>query len=113
MRHDADVVILTETSAGLGTRHLMTGLRERGYEVHGSPDAGGRDRGVVVASRVPVRQALGSRLSVTLPWRAIGIVLDTEPRLAVLGVYVPSRDRTPRKIERKRAFIVSLLHKRC
>lgn len=106
---DADVVVLTETSAGMGTRHLMDGLREHGFAIHGDPDAGGRDRGVVVASRLPVSQTLAPRINVTLPWRAVGIVLDTAPRLAVLGVYVPSRDRTPQKIERKRAFIASLL----
>ena len=48
-------------------------------------------------------------LDVSLPWRAVGIVLDTSPSLAVVGVYVPSRDRSPGKITRKREFIDSFL----
>jgi len=36
-------------------------------------------------------------------------LLDTEPRIAVLSVYVPSRDRTLPKTEKKQAFIASLL----
>jgi exodeoxyribonuclease-3 len=95
---EADVVVLTETSAGLGTRYLIEALTEQGY-----------DRGVIVCSRVAVRRTLARRLAVTLPWRAVGIVLDATPDLAVLGIYVPSRDRTPNKVERKRAFIASLM----
>jgi exonuclease III len=48
-------------------------------------------------------------MTLTLPWRATGVVLDTRPRVALLGVYVPSRDRTPVKVARKQAFLSSLL----
>ncbi len=105
-----DVIVLTETSAGLGTRLLMLALEDSGYAVHGTPSAGARDRGVVVATRIPVRESLDKHLDVTLPWRAVGLVLDTDEPIALLGVYVPSRDRSPVKVERKRAFIQSLLH---
>jgi exodeoxyribonuclease-3 len=47
--------------------------------------------------------------SVTLPCRAQGVVLATRPQLALLGVYVPSRDRSPEKIARKEGFMTSLL----
>jgi exodeoxyribonuclease-3 len=36
-------------------------------------------------------------------------VLDSEPEIAVLGMYVPSRDRSEMKTERKRQFISSLI----
>lgn len=104
-----DVVVLTETSGGGGTRLLASGLAELGYAVRETLPAGERDRGALVASRVGVHQVFRARISVTLPWRAVGMVLATEPRVAVLGVYVPSRDRSPHKIERKQQFIDSFV----
>jgi exodeoxyribonuclease-3 len=100
--------VLTETSAGLGTALLRDGLQHRGYGTYATTDA--RDRGVLVASRVAVREVLTDRLHVTLPWRVSALLLDTAPEIAVVGVYVPSRDRSPAKIARKQAFIASLLH---
>ncbi|MEA2493876.1 MAG: exodeoxyribonuclease [Thermoleophilaceae bacterium] len=104
-----DVVVLTETSGGPGTRLLVAGLAECGYAVREMLPEGVRDRGVLVASRLPVHQVFRTRIDVTLPWRAVGMVLDTDPRVAVLGVYVPSRDRSPVKVARKEQFIDSFL----
>lgn len=56
-----------------------------------------------------MRRRICSSLDVTLPWRTAGILLDTSPVLAVIGVYVPSRDRSPAKITRKENFINSFL----
>jgi exodeoxyribonuclease-3 len=106
-RRSEDVFVLTETSRGEGTRLLLDGLRARGYSTFSTVET--RDRGVAVASRIPIHDILDDRLSLTLPWRAAGVVLDTHPRVALIGVYVPSRDRSPVKVARKEAFIVSLL----
>lgn len=106
-RRDEDLIILTETSSGPGTELLSAGLVERGYEVIATPPD--NDRGVLIASRLPVRMRLCAKLDVTLPWRAAGVVLNTCPSLAVVGVYVPSRDRSPAKIKRKKEFISSFL----
>ncbi len=62
----------------------------------------------MVASRLPVVEGLG-QISVTLPCRAQGVLLATRPQLALLGVYVPSRDRSPEKVARKERFMTSLL----
>lgn len=91
----------------MGTTILTEGLQARGYSTYAKFDR--RDRGVLVATRQPVHEVLDERLDVTLPWRVAGIVLDTAPRVAVVGVYVPSRDRTEVKVARKRDFIASLL----
>jgi exodeoxyribonuclease-3 len=107
-RRDDDLIVLTETSPGPGTELLSLGLAKRGYEIIATPAS--NDRGVLIASRLPVRRRLCAELAVTLPWRAAGIVLDTSPSLAVVGVYVPSRDRTPTKIARKEGFIRSFLN---
>lgn len=98
--------MLSETSGRPGTALLRRGLEADGYATFATADE--RDRGVLVASRLPVREAL-EEISVTLPWRAEGIILGTSFRLAVLGIYVPSRDRSPKKVARKEEFIASLL----
>jgi len=102
-----DVIVLTETSSGAGTRLLIDGLEQRGYHVHARMDA--RDRGVLVATRVKVAATLDASLDVTLPWRVSGLLLDTSPKVTVVGVYVPSRDRSALKVARKEAFLESLL----
>jgi exodeoxyribonuclease-3 len=106
-RRSEDVIVLSETSAGEGTGLLLDGLRARGYTTFFT--SGARDRGVALATRIPVHEVLDGDLSLTLPWRAAGVVLDTCPRVALIGVYVPSRDRSDVKVARKREFIASLL----
>lgn len=103
-----DVIVLTETSSGAGTTLLAEGLRADGLRVYHSPEA--RERGVLLASRIPIADNLSGQLGVTLPCRAVAVVLDTSPRrLALAGVYIPSRDRSEEKVARKQAFIRSLL----
>jgi exodeoxyribonuclease III len=103
-----DVFILTETSAGAGTAYLLDQFRQTGYAVVNTPDDG--DRGAALISRIPI---LGEHLvaldKVTIPARIAAAVLDTRPRVSVVGVYVPSRDRSVDKTERKQLFIGSLL----
>ena len=64
---------------------------------------------MLIASRLPVSRVAAAHRSVTVPCRAQGLGLGTSPALAVLGVYVPSRDRSPEKVARKEEFISSLL----
>jgi exodeoxyribonuclease-3 len=106
-RRADDVVVLTETNGGDGSKALINGMLERGYIIQATPT--GSDRGVVVASRVPVVKAIEQFGAVTLPWRVGAITLDTEPRVNVVGVYVPSRDRSAFKVARKREFIASFM----
>lgn len=101
-----EVIVLSETSAGLGTELIRAGLEADGYATFGSVE--GRERGVMIASRLPLARPLEVR-SVSVPARAHGVILDTSPQLAVLGIYVPSRDRSPEKVVRKERFMHSLL----
>jgi exodeoxyribonuclease-3 len=101
-----DLIVMSETSGGPGTELLKMGLEEAGYRTQLSPEAG--ERGVMVASRLPVVGTL-EQISVTLPCRAQGLLLATRPQIAVIGVYVPSRDRSPEKVARKERFMASLL----
>ncbi|WP_239405503.1 endonuclease/exonuclease/phosphatase family protein [Frankia sp. Cj3] len=102
-----DVFILTETSAGTGTAYLLDQFRQAGYAVVHTPDASG-DRGAALVSRTAVMETL-VMAGVSLPGRVAAAVLDTSPVMAVLGMYVPSRDRSADKTEKKQAFVASLL----
>lgn len=102
-----DVFVLTETSAGRGTAFLLERFRAAGFHVVERP--AGPERGVALASRIPVLSDLGEPLEgVTLPGRVAAAVLDSDPRILVFGVYVPSRDASFEKTEKKRAFVLSL-----
>jgi len=106
---DTDVAILTETSAGAGTELILSSYRRAGWAVAHTPSSDG-DRGVAVVSRVPVVRSLAPAFAaVSLPHRVTGFVLGTDPQLAIVGVYVPSRDRSLTKTEKKQTFITSLL----
>ena len=104
-----DIFILTETSAGPGTTYLLGQFRRAGYDTVKTPDTGG-ERGTALISRVPLGSDLTPGLAaVTIPCRVAAAVLKTDPAIAVIGVYVPSRDRSAAKTERKQNFISSLL----
>jgi exodeoxyribonuclease-3 len=102
-----DVFILTETSTGTGTAYLLDRFRQACYAVVHTPDASG-DRGAALVSRTAISETL-VMAGVSLPGRVAAAVLDTSPAVAVLGMYVPSRDRSADKTEKKQAFVASLL----
>lgn len=101
------MLVLSETSAGPGTALLADGLRASGYQVLGACEP--RDRGVLVAVRGQVTEKPTVKSVVTLPSRAVCVRLGGSAPVSILGIYIPSRDRSPAKIERKRDFIESLL----
>jgi exodeoxyribonuclease-3 len=104
-----DVIVLTETSGGSGTDLLARGLQSSGYAVRHTPAE--RERGVLIASKLPIALDLSDELNVTLPYRASALVLGSgATRMLVIGVYIPSRDRSDVKVSRKAAFVSSLLN---
>lgn len=104
-----DVFVLTETSRGAGTAHLCDEFARAGWHVLHEPDIGG-DRGVALLSKVAILEShFVSRSAVTLPGRVVSAVLDTNPRVGVVGVYVPSRDRSVDKVGKKQRFIETWL----
>jgi exodeoxyribonuclease III len=103
-----ELFILTETSSGPGTAHLLDQCRQAGLTVVQSPIAAG-DRGVAMLSRVPIVTRPDLVAGVTLPGRVAAGTIAGDPELTVVGVYVPSSDRAPDKVSRKRDFVASLL----
>jgi exodeoxyribonuclease III len=106
-QREDDVFVLTETSAGAGSAFLAERLERLGYVVVWRQPI--NDRGVMLATRLPVRAQLCTDLDVTLPWRIAAVRLDCKPSLSVLGVYVPSRERSPKNVAKKTRFIDSFL----
>jgi exodeoxyribonuclease-3 len=104
-----DVFVVTETSAGTGTAYLLDRFRQAGYAVAYTPNSDG-DRGAALLSRVAVAEPLAAAFAgVSVPGRVAAVMLDTEPAVAVLGTYVPSRDRSADKTAKKQTFIESLM----
>lgn len=98
-----EVFVLSETSGGKGSELLAERFRSAGWELSGGMPEG-RERGVLIASRV----ALGAgETSVTyLPERVVAVAIGG---LEVIGVYTPSRDESAEKVARKRRFLAELL----
>lgn len=106
---DEDVFILTETSNGAGTAYLCNRFSQAGWSVQHQPDVGG-DRGAALLSKVELlRSGIDYFADMSIPGRLVTAMLDTEPRVTVVGTYVPSRDRSAGKTEKKQRFIGSLL----
>ena len=103
-RHE-DVLVLTETRTSDGCRHLADAFRTAGYAVL-YPKPAPAEYGVMVVSKVPVRaDPIGKNLSY-LPNRVTGVMISTQMGLVrVVGTYVPTRDATAERTERKRRFL--------
>lgn len=106
-RRNDQVITLTETNGNAGTELIRRGLEEDGYSTYSAPEPG--ERGVLIASRLPVAEEVEPS-PITLPCRARSIVFTNRARrLVLLGIYVPSRDRSPEKVARKEQFLASVL----
>ncbi len=103
----ADVLVLTETSAGTGTSLLIRRLLKQGFEVTWQHP--GADRGALIATRSPNVKDLTDLVASTMPWRSPAVQLETDDGpLAIVGVYAPSRDRRNGRAAQKREFLESL-----
>lgn len=96
-----DVLVLTEVGNGPGSRLLADALSCSGYTtVFEAPPSD--ERGVLLASRLEVVETIPG--PAYLPWR-VGTLRLANSRLLVVGAYVPSRDASWGKTERKRQFV--------
>jgi len=100
-----DVFVLTETKATTGSVFLAEAFTAAGYAVT-FPEHLPGELGVMIVSKVATTaDPLGTAMDF-LPARAAGVLVDTtDGPLRVLGAYVPSRDATLDKTERKKTWI--------
>lgn len=101
---DTDVLVLTETRPMPGTNQLLDAFRAAGYGVTCVHPLSPRERGVAIVHRVgEVEQVPCS--SIDLDHRLALVRLHLDSPVVLAGIYVPSRDSSPMKIERKHTFL--------
>lgn len=106
---DLDVLVLSETRANSGTEWLLAAFADAGYEVQSDLPSSNRERGVAVLSRVATPGSVEQPSPVDLSHRLVIGDLGEATRTTLLAAYVPSRDATRPKLERKRRFLAQLL----
>lgn len=99
------VLVLTETKDTPGSRFLSEAFTRAGYAVT-FPNHPAGELGVVIVSRLAVTvDPIGAAMDY-LPARVAGVMVDTDQGvLRIAGVYVPSRDATLDKTDRKKTWI--------
>ncbi|MDQ1019004.1 endonuclease/exonuclease/phosphatase [Streptomyces afghaniensis] len=97
------VLVLTETADSAGCDLLATRFESAGYSVtFPRPKRG--ERGVMIVSRLATKP--GPAETDYLPHRCVSVTVHTTyGSLDVIGLYVPSRDATEAKTDRKRTFL--------
>ncbi|MGY6658681.1 exodeoxyribonuclease III [Amycolatopsis sp. TRM77291] len=100
-----DLFVLTETKATAGSQFLAEAFTAAGYAV-AFPEHAPGELGVMIVSKLAAApDPLGAAMDY-LPARAAGVIVDTtDGPLRVIGAYVPSRDATAEKTERKKTWI--------
>jgi len=109
-KQPAEVLVLTECKSSEGCSFLERYFRAFGYDVV-FPKPEGNEYGVLIASRYTLIPTEFSNDIEYLRFRAPSVSLSIPgyPKsFEVIGVYVPSRDSSPVKTERKKRFINSL-----
>lgn len=101
-RADADVVVLTEVSAGKHAHTLVTGLELSGYEVVIPADDSGQYR-VLVASRVGAVERGVFTAPIQQRFLSVQVVVG-KAAFDLIGVYVPSRGPVNQRNVAKRLF---------
>jgi exodeoxyribonuclease-3 len=104
---DEHVLVLTETKASAGCRLLVDAFTAAGYAVS-FPEPPPGEYGTMIAARVPAMpDGFGEQVGY-LPSRAAAVTLPAPGGpLLVIGLYVPSRDASLEKTERKRKWLAA------
>lgn len=105
-----DVLVLTETKATAGSLYLAEAFTAAGYAVT-FPDHAPGELGVMIVSKLAIKPDPPGATMDYLPARAAAVLVDTtDGPLRVVGAYVPSRDATVEKTERKKTWIQRFGH---
>jgi exodeoxyribonuclease III len=104
---DEQLLVLTETKASTGCRLLAERFAAAGYQV-AYPDPGPGEYGALIISKVAATpDGFGDKVGY-LPARAASVALPAPGGpVHVIGLYVPSRDASVEKTERKRKWLAA------
>jgi exodeoxyribonuclease-3 len=101
---DEDVLVLTETRASRGCQLLADRFATAGYTVvFPQPEHG--EYGTMIVARTTSHPGTWANKLDYLPARAASITLPIGGGVEVVGLYVPSRDASEAKVQRKRRFL--------
>jgi len=103
-QENADLVIVTEVSAGPGGLALIEALGEHGYSPVLACEPAAPDYRAVLASRGPDLASVPSGIGVLAHRGPAAVVTVGGHAVGLLGLYVPSRGPQQRRNENKRAF---------
>lgn len=108
-KQPADILVLTECKDSEGCAFLERYFLAYRYYV-AFPKPQDKEYGVLIASRHAIVTSLFSGYVDYIRSRAVSIVLPDFHNTEVIGVYIPSRNASIEKKQRKSRFIDSLLH---
>ena len=112
-----DIFILTETKASKGCEYISEYFSKFGYDLFtlnsgiqykvNYPISQTKDLGVMIISRQPILKNTNyfSKKGIFYSRQTTSTILVNDKTIDVIGLYVPSRDRSEFKIERKKKFI--------
>jgi len=104
---EADIFILTECKQSKGCFLLKEYFQRYGYYVV-FPKPEGNEYGVMIISKYPFEHSNFTNHINYLSSRLVSINLSFANKLEIIGTYVPSRDSSYEKIERKNRFLKNL-----
>lgn len=103
-----DVIVLTETKKSGGCLFLEKYFQDNGYNVISSRPKE-KEFGVIIASRHSLAPSNFADGVDYLSSRVVSAKLNFQGKeMEIIGIYVPSRDRSDEKIERKKHFLRNL-----
>lgn len=107
-KRSEDVLVLTEAKRSEGCIFLEHYFQAYGYNVV-FPRPEGKEFGVIIVSKHPLTPSNFSAYVNYLQARAASIKLNLPSgKLEIIAVYVPSRDSSSEKVDKKKRFLESL-----
>ena len=106
-RRDEHVLVLTETKDSAGCQLLATAFTAAGYHVTYTEPGPGEYGTMIISSVAAAPDGFGDQIGY-LPSRAPAVILPAPGGpVRVIGLYVPSRDASVEKTERKRKWLAA------
>lgn len=115
-----DIFILSETKNSQGCAYIEDYFLQYGYDLFSMnssvsynvsfPKATTEDLGVMVISKYPITKSMSlfQKDSIYYPRQLEVNICKGDSEISVVGLYVPSRDRSDEKIVRKKDFVDSI-----
>lgn len=101
--------ILTETKNSAGCLFIKNYFQKIGYFVV-FPDIKGKEYGSMLISKHPLEESTFSNYVGSLSFRAVSARISlSNGILEIIGLYVPSRDKSIKKIKRKKFFLKNVV----